>query len=56
MHSNVEANLADARALSHTLAAATSADDTGMQDVDVHNVARMIGKLMGEAIDQPVNA
>jgi len=56
MHSNAASKLARALALSNTLAAATSADDTGIQDVDVHNTARMIGELIGEALDHPGDA
>ena len=51
MHSNAQSKLANALALSNTLAAATSADGSGIQDVDVHAVARMIGELIGDAMD-----
>ena len=51
MTANTEAKLASALALSNTLAAATGVDGSGIQDVDVHSVARMIGELIAEAID-----
>lgn len=52
MQSTTEAKLTHALTLSNVLAAATSVDG-GVQTCDVHTTARMIGELIGEALDRP---